>query len=569
MLKKLIPKASSVQLSKVGTDISLDSSFYEILSFNHYTSKDEANMSSLASLLEASIEEATDLFSEYVNHILEQTGSRIERQFILEYIQTFLYTERTVSYRDSILPFLSELYESGYPVSKLTVVFNHVHFLFTTHVLSKRGMLPHQSLGLLETLQRAVNIDQQLLIDLYINGTADTASAGIAQLMEKNSDIMFIKDLLAKLDVQNELSQNVAASSEQLTSTIDEVARNAVHVAEKTESAVHDTEHGQEIISNALNEIIHSDLIFDEIVSSFLQLQEYISNIQTVVDLIDNIAGETNLLALNATIEAAHAGHAGSGFAVVATEIRKLANSTMDSLKSVTDNVNEVSQLSKSVSDSIFSTQRVIKQGVKDAEEALPMLTTITNQIYEVNEATETIASITQEQAAAVNEVTHRMVQNAELTSEAQELANKTGDAVYELSQITESFRNTLFIHQSNLSTKSWIHLVKSDHILWKWKIYNMIMGYEKVKPEDVGSHRECRLGKWYFNDENLQLFQQLKAYRDLDHPHELVHQHAKYAAEAYSNGDIALVEEHLNHIEQASKQVVSMLDVLMDQLEE
>src|SRR5690606_14532564 len=158
----------------------------------------------------------------------------------------------------------------------------------------------------------------------------------------------------------------------------------------------------------------------DQIVTSFNELQRYLNNIQEVAYLIEQIASQTNLLALNASIEAARAGEAGRGFAVVASEVRKLASDTMDSLRTVTDNVQDVSKLTKRVSDTIFSTQKVIKKGVQEAEDALPFLDKISRQISEVSVATESIASITQQQAAAVNEVTHRMIQNAELTSEAQ-----------------------------------------------------------------------------------------------------------------------------------------------------
>lgn len=554
MMKKLLPRASSEQLLQVGTDL---------------TSKDQERMATIAKLLEKAMDEAVDLFSGYLENIKDEGVQPIARESIQAYIHAFLHDERTKEYEDGIIVFFNELRSARYNVGKLTVVYNQLHFFFTTHILSKRGLLPHAAMELLETLQRAFNKDQHMLIDVFTIGLMQTAADGVAELMNKNSEIMFIKDLLAKLELQSDLSQNVAASSEQLSASIDEVARNASDVASHTDDAVRETEQGKEIISLALNEIIRSDHIFDQIVTSFTELQQYLNNIQEVAKLIERIAKETNLLALNASIEAAHAGEAGKGFAVVASEVRKLAEETMDSSKDVSQNVQEVSELTKRVADSIYSTQKVIKAGVEEAEDALPFLDNITRQIIEVGGATESIASITQEQAAAVNEVTHRMVQNAELTSEAQELSKKTGDAIYELSKMTELFRNTLFANNIRLSNRSLLQLAKTDHMLWKWRIYNMLMGYEQVQPEEVGSHRDCRLGKWYYSEATVQQYQNAADYHTLDAPHERVHQQARLAAEAYRKGDLQQAEQHLRDIELASAEVIRLIDNLIDKLDE
>lgn len=552
MMKKLLPRASSEHLLQEGA---------------YFTKNDKERMATIAKLLEKSTDEAIALFSGYLEHSRDQNSQPIEREKIQAFIHTFLQDERSVEYEDKIIGFFNALRLARYNIGKLVVVFNQLHYFFITHILSKRGLLPHAAMELLETLQRAFNNDQQLLIDVFTEDLMQTAADGVAELMNKNSEIMFIKDLLAKLELQSDLSQNVAASSEQLSASIDEVAKNAGDVATHTEDAVRETAKGKEIISLALNEIIRSDHIFDQIVTSFMELQQYLNKIKEVAKLIEHIAKETNLLAMNASIEAAHAGEAGKGFAVVANEVRKLAAETMDSSKNVSQNIQEVSDLTQRVADSIFSTQKVIKAGVEEAEDALPFLDKITEQITEVGGATESIAAITEEQAAAVNEVTHRMVQNAELTSEAQELSKKTGDAVYELSKITETLRNALFANNIKLSNRSLLQLAKTDHMLWKWRIYNMLMGYEQVQPEEVGSHRDCRLGKWYFSAETAKHYQNISDYHLLDEPHERVHQQARLAAEAYRKGDKQQAEDHLREIELASAEVIRLIDHLIARL--
>lgn len=568
MMKKLRPRASSEQLKQTGSDIPLNGRFGEILAYNHFTKKDEVNMKALARLLDSSLGEAADLFSGYVRHAQSQAAKPIERQALSDYLGTFLHQPRTEEYVDRVLPFFRELRRKGCHIGKLTVVFNQIHFLFVTHVLSRKGLLSHKRMELLETLQRAFNVDQQMLVEVFAEHQLETASVGITRLMGQISDIMYIKDLLMKLDQQTELTQGVAAAAEQLVASVDEVAHNATNVAGQTNDAAKEIENGKQVISLALGEIVRSNQYFDQIVASFLEFKNYLGNIQNIVELIDNIARETQLLALNASIEAARAGEAGRGFEVVAHEIRKLSTTTMDSLKAVSDNVTQVSRLAESVADAIFSTRDVIRRGVKEAEEAFPILSRITDQFSEVNLATESIASITEEQAAAVNDVTSRIFRVAELTMDAQGLSNKTGSAVYELSKITQWFRNQLFADQTRLSVKTLLQLAKSDHILWKWRIYSMIMGYEKVDPNEVSSHRDCRFGKWYFSDETMQRFRNNSDFQAMDGPHQLVHQYARLAAEACNAGDIQLAEEHLAAVEQASGQVIELIDGLIRELD-
>lgn len=395
----------------------------------------------------------------------------------------------------------------------------------------------------------------------------DISADGIAKLLNKNAEIMYIKDLLNNLKKQTESTHNVAAASEQLSASIDEVAENAASVAHKTDDAVQKTENGKQVIVQALGEIIRSEQTFEVIVTSFAELNNYLINIEEIVGIINNIASETNLLALNASIEAARAGEEGRGFAVVASEIRKLANSTTESLRMVAENVSQVNRLSDEVSRSIASASGVVNRGVREAEDALPVLSEIITYVVEINDATGNIAAITEEQAAAVDMVTNRMVEIAEWADEVQQYANQTGVGLYELSKITEGFRNTLFSNHTNLSTFALLQIAKTDHILWKWRIYNMIMGYEQVDPTTVSSHRDCRLGKWYFGEETVRRFRQVSAYQELDAPHHRVHQYARSAAEAYRNGDIQQVEEDLKEIERTSQQVIGLIDQLISQL--
>ncbi len=118
-------------------------------------------------------------------------------------------------------------------VGKLIVAFNHLNFFILTTLLSKTALAPKRCLTLMETLQRAINIEQQLLVEVYTETMMEQIASGTEMLMEQNAEIMFIKDLLQALDQQNSDVQMVTAATEEMTTAVSEVAHAATVIAEK------------------------------------------------------------------------------------------------------------------------------------------------------------------------------------------------------------------------------------------------------------------------------------------------------------------------------------------------
>lgn len=132
---------------------------------------------------------------------------------------------------------------------------------------------------------------------------------------------------------------------------------------------------------------------------------------------------------------------------------------------------------------------------------------------------------------------------------------------MHQLSKLTETFRNDLFSANDHLTTRAMLELSKTDHLFWKWKVYNMLLGFEEIRPEEIRSHTECRLGQWYFLEETREQFGHLDNYRQINQPHEEVHRLARLAVEACQAGDMETAAMHLADLEVASKQVIACLD--------
>ncbi|MGO0061427.1 methyl-accepting chemotaxis protein [Brevibacillus fluminis] len=530
---------------------------------------DMANRQAIASLVAPVMEEGKALFAGFMASMAAKGTDPIDRQQLAAYVERFLSGDESAACQQKNREFFGVLRKKRYNLGELIVALNQLHFFFSVYLVSRKALQPGRCLELMTTLQRTANRQTQMLVDVYTGKQIEEMAEGMSGLMEKNAEIVYVKELMQKLDQQSQETHSISISTEEMTQTINEVAVNAVRVAESTEKAVSRADHGKRVIHTALQEIVLTSKTFDQIKDNFAQLQGYIHTIHDVVRIINQIASQTNLLALNASIEAARAGEHGRGFAVVAGEVRKLAEGTVASLGQINDNVANLERFSQEVSEAIHSTGEIIQQGVADASQAVPLLDEIVKDVELINDASANTAAIAEQQAAAIDEMSRRMENIAQLTDEVRSLGDVTGKAIHELSVYTDRFRSGLFTQTEMLSDRSLLELAKMDHILFKWKIYNMSMGVETIRPDDIVNHHHCRLGTWYFRPETKARFGHLPSFTSLEQPHEEVHRQARLAAEGYAAGDLAKAEHHLALLEQASHLVLAHLHELLCQLQD
>lgn len=559
------PKMNMEQLFERGTDIEIKGRFQQTLFYNHYQKEDCDNLRELYAKLKDIKPSTTEIFARYLTEISPSGVNPISSDKIDRYLERFFMQPRDEKYIEDAVEFFSLLREHKFESGKTIVLFNQFAFYITTHLLHHFGYRPQKAFSLMKSLQAAVNIDQQVLVEVLTESMLNHVVTEISSLIDTNAKIMYMKDLLYSLDKQSEEIQSSTAATEQITASIVEVAQSSTRIAEKTSDSVTHAANSRDTIEGMLDEIFKTEETFTSIVDTFSELQKRVDDIENVVGLINNIAAQTNLLALNASIEAARAGEHGKGFAVVAQEVRKLAESTVSALDEVSENVGHLKSYSSNVSKSIGETTTIIKQATEEARDALPLLTAIVESIEEIDLDVTNTAAISEQQAASIDEIANRMIQISELQDEIRVFGNDTSSSIYELSNEINKFRLDI-IEENNvhLSSSALLQLSKADHILWKWRIYNMFLGLEDVRPEDVNSHTECRLGKWYTADLTKTRFGHLREYKELDEHHAIVHTAARDAAVNFHNGNIAEAENDLKRIEEASAVVVSYLNTLI-----
>ncbi len=218
---------------------------------------------------------------------------------------------------------------------------------------------------------------------------------------------------------QNDITTQVATAIEQMTSQIHDVSNNA-HAAEKAANdARNNTNQGKDIISNTINQMQSLSTNIDEVSQVVATLAAESDSIGSVLDVIRGIAEQTNLLALNAAIEAARAGEQGRGFAVVADEVRTLANRTEQSTNEIQQMIQKLQSGAQKAVTAVQVSQDISNQTVEQTKKADDSLSEIDKLMALISNMNTKIARATEQQTQATNEVNLRINDLAGMTDES------------------------------------------------------------------------------------------------------------------------------------------------------
>lgn len=362
--------------------------------------------------------------------------------------------------------------------------------------------------------------------------------------------------LLDELFAVMEYANSVGATSEQLSASVHEVANSAVKVAEYTEQTTSKAFEGGEKIGHALDSLLEVKNSFSLMVHTFGEFRQSIESTKKIVGVIKEIADQTNLLALNASIEAARAGEQGRGFAVVASEVRKLADGTKKSLEDITQNIQGLLSKMEEMVEQVRGTQVQVEAGAHGAQEAHNVLMGIIEEIKNISGQTATIAAISEEQAAATNDITQNINQAADRLHSFYDDWKGIGEDIQNLSFAINDMRirNVTAVGMNRVNPSALKEILIQDHLWWGWRVYNAIYGFGTLKPEEVGDHLTCRLSRWYDSAKDA-LPTSVKT--KFEKEHKRVHALAREIALKLQKKDRTGIEHHQKALENASQEVI------------
>ncbi|GAW95576.1 methyl-accepting chemotaxis protein [Colwellia marinimaniae] len=218
---------------------------------------------------------------------------------------------------------------------------------------------------------------------------------------------------------QNDITAQVATAMEQMTSQIKEVSDNASSAEQAANDARNNTSDGKEIISHTITQMQTLSSNIDEVSQVVASLASESDNIGSVLDVIRGIAEQTNLLALNAAIEAARAGEQGRGFAVVADEVRTLANRTEQSTNKIQQMIQKLQSGAQEAVAAVKVSQDISLKTVEQTAKADGSLNEIDRLMVVISDMNTQIARATEQQSQAADEVNLRINDLAGMTEES------------------------------------------------------------------------------------------------------------------------------------------------------
>ncbi|MEE1950452.1 methyl-accepting chemotaxis protein [Pseudomonas alcaligenes] len=268
-----------------------------------------------------------------------------------------------------------------------------------------------------------------------ITGAADQLAAAATQLTSVTEATTH------NLHRQNLEIDQAATAVTQMSSAVDEVARNAADASESSSESGQIARHGSAQINQTLSTIGQLASDVDATSAHFGQLAHKIRGISQVLDVIRSIAEQTNLLALNAAIEAARAGDAGRGFAVVADEVRALAHKTGQSTQEIETMIGTVQNDTERALQAMNSSNGLAKQTLEVARGAGTALEQIIDSISVITDRNLVIASATEQQAHVAREVDHNLINIRDLSLQTSAGSGQTISASRALSDLATSLQ--------------------------------------------------------------------------------------------------------------------------------
>jgi methyl-accepting chemotaxis protein len=358
---------------------------------------------------------------------------------------------------------------------------------------------------------------------------------------------------------QSTQASAIATAAEEMSQTIGEIARSAQAASTTSTEAMKTAEEGKRVTDEAIATIDTVGEATAHLSSMVGRLNGKAEEIGNIVTVINDIADQTNLLALNAAIEAARAGEHGRGFAVVADEVRKLAEKTISSTSEISEKVKAVQQESDLTNQSMESALKKVTEATTYVKRAGSSLAHIVEDVQRTRDEITQMATAVEEQLATSEEI----ARNIEGTTViARGIETSSGEVLNSVAGLTD-IAAKLNVSVSGFRTRSggivMFDIARNDHRTFVHRLGAFLSGRINLELSDLPDHHGCRFGKWY--DTKGKEYGSLKSMQEIALPHEKIHELGKGIVNACTSGNRTEAERLFAELGQVSQRIAGLLE--------
>ncbi|SIO17008.1 methyl-accepting chemotaxis protein [Halodesulfovibrio marinisediminis] len=258
---------------------------------------------------------------------------------------------------------------------------------------------------------------------------------------ELNAQILSTAEGVNQQDARN---SETATAMEEMNSTILEVARNASEAAASVDVVFHEAESGLTVVNESVSTIQNVSALTEQLTKEMSELGVQVESIGEILNVISDIADQTNLLALNAAIEAARAGEAGRGFAVVADEVRKLAENTMEATRQVGTAIQTIQAGTQKNIEAMTNTANAVENATALATKSGIAFEHIVAKVTPATDQVRAIATAAEQQSSASEEITQAIEEISRISSMTTEKMAEAESAVRNVNSVSDSLKVTM-----------------------------------------------------------------------------------------------------------------------------
>ncbi|MFO4723303.1 HAMP domain-containing methyl-accepting chemotaxis protein [Vibrio cholerae] len=303
-----------------------------------------------------------------------------------------------------------------------------------------QAMLQDHAGDELANVAHSVNRMQHSLVTLI--GSISGVSSQVKQV---TSDLTSVSsEIVAGASAQADKANLIATAAEELSLTISEVAQQGSATYAEARSSEASAEQGRKVILEMVQSVQRVSQQMNDMSQQMSDLGAHSEQIGSVIRVIEGIAAQTNLLALNAAIEAARAGEAGRGFAVVADEVRALAERTTKATQEVAGIIQAIQSGTQEAVVATLDSCRLVDIGVEQSSGAVTVLESIVTGAGNVQSMVNSIATAAEEQTAVTKEIAADITSISDISEQTLQLANQSSDRVRGLSSRVQELESLI-----------------------------------------------------------------------------------------------------------------------------